>query len=84
MKPEKTLERILGGSRNLAFDDVVSLIEAYGFRLDRVRGSHQIYRREGTPELINLQNVRGQAKPYQVRQIMKLIEKYNLEIGRKE
>jgi hypothetical protein len=32
-------------------------------------------------ELLNLQEVRGKAKPYQVSQFLKLVEKYNLELG---
>jgi hypothetical protein len=32
------------------------------------------------PELLNLQEVRGMAKPYQVRQLLRLAERYNLEI----
>jgi hypothetical protein len=31
-------------------------------------------------QLINLQSVRGQAKPYQIRQLMRLIERYDLRI----
>jgi hypothetical protein len=29
-------------------------------------------------ELINLQEVRGQAKPYQIRQFLRLVERYAL------
>jgi hypothetical protein len=32
------------------------------------------------PELINLQNVNGKAKPYQVKQLLRLIERYNLQM----
>jgi hypothetical protein len=31
--------------------------------------------------LLNLQEVRGKAKPYQIRQFLRLVEKYNLELG---
>jgi hypothetical protein len=30
--------------------------------------------------LVNLQNVNGQAKPYQIRQLLRLIERYNLQM----
>ena len=30
--------------------------------------------------MLNLQEVRGMAKPYQVRQLLRLAERYNLEI----
>lgn len=29
-------------------------------------------------ELINLQNAGGKAKPYQIRQLLRLVERYNL------
>ena len=60
---------------------MVNLVEAFGFRLSRVRGSHHIFVHPDVKELVNLQNVKGQAKPYQIRQFLKLIEQYNLELG---
>ncbi len=32
------------------------------------------------PELVNLQDVHGQAKPYQLRQLLRLIERYDLQL----
>ena len=32
-------------------------------------------------ELVNLQNKKGKAKPYQVRQFLTLVEQYNLDLG---
>jgi hypothetical protein len=80
MKPRKTLEKILYGSKNIRFDDLTALVRAFGFRLSRTSGSHHIFTHAGIPELVNLQDVRGQAKPYQVRQFMKLVERYNLTL----
>ena len=48
--------------------------------LDRVNGSHHIFTHPQIPELANLQDVHGQAKPYQVRQILQLVEQYNLTL----
>jgi predicted RNA binding protein YcfA (HicA-like mRNA interferase family) len=80
MKPAKTLERILAGSRNIRFDDMISLTKAFGFRESRISGSHHILNHPDIPELVNLQEVDGQAKPYQVRQFLKLVEKYDLNL----
>ena len=80
MKPRKTLEKILFGSKNIRFDDLTALVRAFGFRSSRISGSHHIFTHPGIPELVNLQDVRGQAKPYQVRQFMKLLERYNLQL----
>ena len=80
MKPRKTLEKILFGSKNIRFDDLAALVRAFGFLLSRISGSHHIFTHPRIPELVNLQDVRGQAKPYQVRQFMKLVERYNLQL----
>lgn len=80
MNKHKLLKKILAGSQNVRFDEMVMLTEAFGFRLARVSGSHHIFVRPGVRELVNLQNVKGQAKPYQVRQFLRLVERYNLQL----
>ncbi len=47
-------------------------------------GSHHIFDHEDLPEIVNLQNAKGKAKPYQVGQFLELIENYNLEFGEEE
>lgn len=84
MNRRKLLERILGGSRNVRFGDMVSLVEGFGFRLSRIKGSHHIFVHPQVRELANLQEVGGQAKPYQIRQFLKLVERYNLELKEDE
>ncbi len=80
MKPRKVLEKVLGGSRNVRFADMRRLIKAFGFTLARVSGSHHIFTHPDVPELVNLQEVGGQAKPYQIRQFLKLVEEYNITL----
>jgi predicted RNA binding protein YcfA (HicA-like mRNA interferase family) len=67
---------------NVDFVELCGLIEHLGFRLRRMSGSHRIYRhitRTDLP-LLNLQPSRGKAKPYQVRQVLDLIEGAGLEV----
>ena len=78
MSARKTLQKVLAGSKNVRFEEMLQLAVAFGFRPARISGSHHILSRPGVPELVNLQNVRGQAKPYQIRQFLKLVERYNL------
>ena len=59
MNTRKLLQRILAGSRNVRFADMVSLVEAFGFRLSRTDGSHHIFVHPDVQELVNLQEVRG-------------------------
>jgi len=60
------------------------LVEGFGFVLSRVRGSHHIFSHAGIPELINLQDARGEAKPYQIRQFLRIVERYNLRLEETE
>jgi len=56
------------------------LVEAFGFELRRTSGSHHVFVHAEVRELVNLQEVRGQAKPYQVRQFLRLVERYALRM----
>lgn len=38
-----------------------------------------LYSRIGVKELLNIQNVNGEIKPYQIKQFLNIIKKYNLE-----
>jgi predicted RNA binding protein YcfA (HicA-like mRNA interferase family) len=55
---KKTLQKILGGSTDIRFAEMVSLVEAFGFRLDRVRSSHHIFVHPDVDRLVNLQEVK--------------------------
>ena len=81
MNKKKLLEKALRGSRNISFNEIIALVEAFGFRLTRVNGSHHIFVHPQVKELVNLQEVNGKAKPYQVNQFLKLVELYDLELG---
>ena len=80
MKKQKLLQKLLSGHKNVRFSEAVALAKAFGFQLDRINGSHHIFIHENIPELLNLQNVKGKAKPYQVRQMLQLIETHNLQL----
>jgi predicted RNA binding protein YcfA (HicA-like mRNA interferase family) len=78
---KKLLQKALSAPNNFKFADMIKLAEAFGFRLSRSSGSHHIFVHPQARELLNLQEVRGKAKPYQIRQFLRLVEKYNLELG---
>ena len=80
MKKNKLLQKLLSSTRNVRFSEVVACAEAFRFRLDRVNGSHHIFVHREIPELLNLQNVKGEAKPYQIKQLLQLIETHNLQM----
>ena len=80
MNKRRLLRKALSGSKNIRFSSMVVLVEAFGFRLSRVSGSHHIFVHPELPELLNLQDVDGQAKPYQIRQFLRLVERYNIRM----
>lgn len=80
MKKRKLLEKILSSSKNVRFNDMLTLVESFGFHLSRVSGSHHIFVHPNVRELVNLQNVSGKAKPYQVHQFFKIVERYNIQL----
>ncbi|HWE38497.1 MAG TPA: type II toxin-antitoxin system HicA family toxin [Isosphaeraceae bacterium] len=81
MNKKKLLRKLLASPNNVRFDDVRGLAEAFGFVLVRVGGSHHIFNHPRIPELLNLQEVSGEAKPYQVRQFLRLVERHNLTLS---
>ena len=82
MNRRKLVRRLSQGAvSNVRFEDLADLTEGFGFRLSRVKGSHHIFTHPAIPGLINLQEVGGQAKPYQIRQLLRLVERYNLQLG---
>ena len=80
MSNRKRLQKVLASPGNVRFGEMAALVQAFGFRPLRTSGAHHIFGRSGIPEQLNLQNVGGKAKPYQVRQFLKIVERYNLEI----
>lgn len=66
MNSQKLLRKALTTPNNLRFAEIMNLAEAFGFRVTRTSGSHHIYTHPRVRELVNLQEVKGKAKPYQV------------------
>ena len=67
--------------RCLRFDDLRLFLLRLGF-VERVRGSHHIFRKEGVRERVNLQSDGSDgshAKPYQVRQVRQVVLRHQLE-----
>ena len=59
---------------------MLSLMDGLGFRLSRIAGSHHVFSHPEVPEPVSLQEVGGEAKPYQIRKVLRLIERYDLRL----
>lgn len=84
-RSEDLYEKALVSPNNFTFAELCTLVEKVGFESKRQKGtSHRIYKHPLIHDpvdgygLINIQNVHGKAKPYQVRIVTGLIEKYSL------
>jgi predicted RNA binding protein YcfA (HicA-like mRNA interferase family) len=78
----EVLEQARRSPTNVRFGDLRRLVEAVGYVFRRQKGSHLVFThgaRLGLP-MVNLQSDGANAKPYQVRQIVRLIDEHNLEV----
>ena len=78
-------DRLLAGARNnprgVRFADLLSLVEALGFKFLRQDGSHRQYRHPtAATAYLNLQpDKNGMAKPKQVRQLLAMVARHGLD-----
>ncbi len=81
MNKRRLLRKIINNPNNVKFGDFISVVESFGFVLLRTKGSHFVFFNDEIKEMINIQNFKGEAKPYQIKQFLYLVEKYNLDLG---
>ena len=74
------LDRMKRSPRNVRFSDLSRVCEAYFGAPRGTATSHRVFRTpwSGAPR-VNIQNRKGMAKPYQVRQALEAIEKITTE-----
>ena len=77
-KKEKLLELAKRSPSNYKFRDLLSLASQFGFEQKRQKGSHVLMAHSIYGLFVNFQDDSGRAKPYQVRQLLKMIEEYEL------
>jgi len=81
MKLAKLLKLARSNPAGLRFAGLRTLAEAFGFVLQRRKGSHAIYAHEGIRQILNFQNDHGKAKAYQVKQLLDCVDKNQLVLG---
>ncbi len=59
MSARKLYPKLLTNVQNVRFADFCKVVEAFGYRLDRMRGSQHIYEQRATPRPLNIQNCRA-------------------------
>jgi predicted RNA binding protein YcfA (HicA-like mRNA interferase family) len=79
-KWDKLRAAVLSGQSdaNIDFAKLCTWLQRIGF-LERIVGSHHIFSNDAVVEIINLQpGEGGNAKPYQVKQVRDIVERYAL------
>ena len=75
MEIQSVIEELLRNPEGVRFVELAKICDFF-FGEPRQRASHRVYRTPWPRDpRINIQNAKGMAKPYQVRQVIKALEK---------
>lgn len=77
-KKQQIYDELKHNPKNVRFETLCRAAEQFGFSYRGGKGSHRGYSKEGVRQLLNFQSVKGKAKPYQVKQFLKIVEQYKL------
>ncbi|MDM8543122.1 toxin HicA [Desulfococcaceae bacterium HSG9] len=79
------LKQIKKNSANVRFSDLCRVCDHYFGKARQSGSSHRIYKTpwQGDPR-VNIQNNKGKAKVYQVKQVLKAIERMEVENAAKK
>ncbi len=75
-KAGKLLESIRNNPLDVRFDDACIVAVSLGFEKKGGKGSHVVFGRNDTKDILNFQNRSGRIPAYQARQLIKMIEKF--------
>ncbi len=78
---QKLVDKARSNPAGIRFREICLLAEHVGFTRRGGKGSHVVYEKVGVDEILTFQDRKGMAKPYQVKQLLAVIEKYRLEAG---
>ncbi len=80
VKPSKLYQHLLESRASISFRDFQRILEAFGFTLDRTKGSHRQYKHSLVPRPLSIQPRGNMAKPYQIDQFLDIVEEFGLTI----
>jgi predicted RNA binding protein YcfA (HicA-like mRNA interferase family) len=80
-KPAKLYAQLLQSTnRTVDYRDFIAMIVGFGFANIRTKGSHASYAHPACPKLLVLQPKGNEAKRYQVREFLAIVEEYRLTL----
>jgi hypothetical protein len=74
----KLIDKARDNPAGVRFREICLLAEHMGFLKRGGKGSHIVFEKEGVEEILTFQDRKGMAKPYQVKQLLAVIDKYRL------
>ena len=79
------IERMKQNPKDVRFSDLCKVCESYFGEARQDGSSHRVYKTpwQGDPR-VNIQNHKGKAKAYQVKQVLRAIERLEVEHGSKK
>jgi hypothetical protein len=79
---EEILALMARNPKGVRFKDLCKVCDQYFGEARQMGSSHRVYRTpwQGDPR-INIQNAKGKAKPYQVRQVLQAIKRLEVDNG---
>jgi hypothetical protein len=79
------IKQFKNNPKDIKFSDLCKVCDHYFGEARQSSTSHRVYKTPwlGDPR-VNIQNSKGKAKPYQVRQVLKAIEKLEVKNGPKK
>lgn len=79
---EKLYTQLVASRSSFRFRDFQRILEAFDFTLERVNGSHHVYRHPAASRPLSIQPRGNLAKRYQVDQFLDIVEEFGLKIGK--
>ena len=79
---EEILAQMKRNPKGVCFNDLAKVCDQYFGKPRQSGSSHRVYKTpwQGDPR-VNIQNSKGKAKPYQVRQVLQAIARLEVENG---
>ena len=77
---DSILKKMVATPKNIRFSDLCRVCDSYFGEARQSGSSHRVYKTpwQGDPR-VNIQNSKGKSKAYQVKQVLKAIERLNHE-----
>ncbi len=72
----KLIAAVRANPKGVRFEDACKIAGWLGFEHQGGKGSHRAFSKKGEPVQLNFQNCNGMIVPYQARQLVAMIDKY--------